>query len=111
MTKEMLGKRLKQLRQRKHLTQQEVADKIGQKSKSTISMWEIGKSEPDVITFLTLCCEYGLPEAKALVQVLELEEAVSLSSSLLTQEDPITVAPQNTRPFIFCPYCGEKLKQ
>lgn len=110
MTKEMLGKRLKQLRQRKCLTQQEVADKIGQKSKSAISMWESGKYEPDVITFLTLCCEYGLPEAKALVQVLELEGAVSLSGSPFVQEDPIIDAPQNKRPFIFCPYCGEKLE-
>lgn len=42
--------RIKKYRERKGLTQQELADAIGAKSRSTISMYESGKREPDLET-------------------------------------------------------------
>lgn len=104
MTKEELAVKLKSLRQAANLTQQNVADKLQLKSKSTISMWEIGKNEPDILTFLYLLCEYGISEAEALVRVLETDESSILEESPTTSEETV-----NTKPFVFCPYCGEKL--
>lgn len=106
MTKEELAVKLKSLRQAANLTQQDVADKLQLKSNSTISMWESGKTEPDVITFLALCCEYGVSEAKALVRVFETDQ-----STVLEQTPTVSEETANAKPFVFCPYCGEKLNQ
>ena len=108
----ILGQKLKHLRQLSNLTQQDAADKMGLKSKSTISMWESGKSEPDVMTFLSLCCEYGLPEARALVQALGLEGTAALDFSAVATEIRASVSEEEgttKKRYSFCPYCGEKL--
>lgn len=111
MANEALGQKLKELRQLCNLTQQDAADKMGLKSKSTISMWESGKTEPDVITFLSLCCEYGVSEAKALAVALGLDGSAAMDFALVTADSEESVAEQPTtvKPFTFCPYCGEKL--
>lgn len=111
MTKEELAIKLKQLRQAANLTQQNVADKLQLKSNSTISMWESGKSEPDILTFLFLCCEYGMSEAKALVKVLQLDEASALEETPVITEETTDENNSNKKPYVFCPYCGEKLNQ
>lgn len=108
----ILGQKLKHLRQLSNLTQQDAADKMGLKSKSTISMWESGKTEPDVMTFLSLCCEYGLPEARALVEALELEGSAALDFSVIATEAHVSVFEEdsnNKKRYAYCPYCGEKL--
>ena len=111
MANEVLGLKLKQLRQSCNLTQQDAADKAGLKSKSTISMWESGKTEPDVITFLSLCCEYGVAEAKALVVALGLENSAAMDFALISADTEKCVAEETPapKPYTFCPYCGEKL--
>lgn len=60
MASKELGARLRELRDSKGFTQQQVADELGLKNKSTLGSWEIGKSEPDAFTFLKLCKLYGV---------------------------------------------------
>lgn len=60
MASEELGGKLRELRDSKGFTQQQVADELGLKNKSTLGSWEIGKSEPDAFTFLKLCKLYGV---------------------------------------------------
>ena len=111
MANEALGLKLKELRQSCNLTQQDAADKMGLKSGSTISMWESGKTEPDVITFLALCCEYGVSEAKALAIALGLDGSAAMDFALVATDTKECVAEESTtvKSFTFCPYCGEKL--
>lgn len=51
--------RLKQARESKGLTQQEVADGISKK-KNSISDWEVGKARPDVDVLARLCKLYKI---------------------------------------------------
>ena len=60
-----VGFRLRELRQMSGYTQQEVADMLGLKNKSTLGSWEIGKSEPHANTFLKLCRIYGVTDVLA----------------------------------------------
>lgn len=60
MASKELGAKLRELRNSKGFTQQEVADKLSLKNKSTLGSWEVGKSEPDAFTFLKLCKLYGV---------------------------------------------------
>lgn len=62
MANEMIGQRLRDLRNRKGYTQQDVADMLHLKNKSTLGSWEIGKSEPDALTFLKLCDIYEVED-------------------------------------------------
>ena len=61
MANKELGEKLKELRIREGLTQKDVYEQLGI-SQSTFSSWEIGKSEPDAITFLTLCRMYNIED-------------------------------------------------
>lgn len=54
MANEKIGNKLKQLRLDASLTQKQVYELL-KVPQSTFSSWEIGKSEPDAITFLKLC--------------------------------------------------------
>lgn len=118
MANEILGQKLKHLRQEANLTQQDIADRLQLKSKSTISMWEIGKNEPDILTFLSLCCQYGLTEAYELVKALDLEDTAAFDFSVIAAENKMNNAgicavscerETTSKPYAFCPYCGEKL--
>lgn len=57
-----LGMILRHLRMENGYTQQDVADILGIKNKSTLGSWEIGKSEPDIFTFLRLCLIYHVAD-------------------------------------------------
>lgn len=56
------GQKLRELRNSKGLTQQQVADELRLKNKSTLGSWEVGKSEPDAYTFLKLCRIYEVED-------------------------------------------------
>lgn len=58
MTKEEIGKVLKQLRIDVGMTQKEVAEALG-KSQPLIGHWETGYSQPDANTLFTLCALYN----------------------------------------------------
>jgi transcriptional regulator with XRE-family HTH domain len=64
MTKEEIGKILKQLRIDAGMTQKEVAEALG-KSQPLIGHWETGYSQPDANTLFTLCSLYGTTVDKA----------------------------------------------
>jgi transcriptional regulator with XRE-family HTH domain len=77
----MLGDRLKQLRESKNLTQQEMADKIGL-ARGTYAHYEIDRREPDNATIGRLADFFGVttdyllerPEKNKKLSKEELEE-------------------------------------
>ena len=62
MANKKLGDILRMLRNAKGYTQQQVADILALKNKSTLGSWEVGKSEPDAFTFLKLCKIYEVKD-------------------------------------------------
>lgn len=62
MANEIFGKTLRELRKKKGYTQQQAADMLNLKNKSTLGSWEIGRSEPDGYTFLKLCRIYEVED-------------------------------------------------
>lgn len=58
MTKEEIGKILKNLRISSGMTQKEVAERLGRKQQ-IIGHWETGYSQPDANTLFVLCDIYG----------------------------------------------------
>lgn len=62
MANKKLGSTLRALRRQCGYTQQQVADLLGLKNKSTLGSWEVGKSEPDGYTFLRLCRLYQVED-------------------------------------------------
>lgn len=62
MANKRFGDALRELRNQKGYTQQQVADLLGLKNKSTLGSWEVGKSEPDGYTLLRLCKIYDVKD-------------------------------------------------
>ena len=50
---QLMGEKIKQLRKRFNMTQQQLADALNVQ-KGTVSMWELGKRTPDVATVIKL---------------------------------------------------------
>ncbi|MDR2519492.1 MAG: helix-turn-helix transcriptional regulator [Eubacteriaceae bacterium] len=55
-----LGSILQKLRKGRNLTQQQVADYLGLRNRSTLGSWELGKTEPSIEVFTKLCSLYGV---------------------------------------------------
>lgn len=81
-----LGKKLRELRVNSGYTQQEAADLLGLKSKSTLASWEVGKSEPDAVTFLRLCSLYKVPSISEVADALD----VNIGKKHATSEQLMT---------------------
>lgn len=62
MANKKFGDTLRELRNSKGYTQQQAADILGLKNKSTLGSWEVGKSEPDGYTFLKLLNLYEVED-------------------------------------------------
>ena len=62
MDQEKIGLFIKQLRNEKNLTQQELADKLSVSFK-TISKWECGKGMPDIGMLVPLGEKLGVPNS------------------------------------------------
>ena len=62
MANKKFGDTLRTLRKVKGYTQQQAADLLGLKNKSTLGSWEVGKSEPDGYTLLKLCQIYDVQD-------------------------------------------------
>lgn len=56
-----MNERLKQLRKALHLTQQEMADRLGIK-RGTIANYEIGRNQPIDAVITLICKEFGVNE-------------------------------------------------
>ena len=65
MASKRFGETLRKLRNAKGYTQQQAADLLGLKNKSTLGSWEVGKSEPDGYTLLRLCKIYEVMDIYA----------------------------------------------
>ena len=50
-----IGLRIKEARLAKNMKQDELAARIGAKTPSAVSTWEIGKAKPDCVTLLRIC--------------------------------------------------------
>lgn len=61
MANKELACKLKALRKKNKLTQKDVYSQLNI-SQSTFSSWEVGKSEPDALTFLKLCKIYKVKD-------------------------------------------------
>lgn len=62
MANKKFGETLRELRNSKGFTQQQAANLLGLKNKSTLGSWEVGKSEPDGYTFLKLLNLYEVED-------------------------------------------------
>lgn len=62
MANKKFGDTLRELRNAKGYTQQQAANLLGLKNKSTLGSWEVGKSEPDGYTLLKLCKIYDVSD-------------------------------------------------
>lgn len=62
MANKQFGDTLRELRNNKGYTQQQAADLLGLKNKSTLGSWEVGKSEPDGYTLLKLLNLYEVDD-------------------------------------------------
>lgn len=65
-----LGERLLDLRKSKHLSQEELADKLNV-TRQTISKWETDQSTPDLDKIMPLCKLYGISSDELLTGVKE----------------------------------------
>lgn len=102
-----LGNILKEQRKSNHLTQQAVADKLKLKNKSTLANWEGGVCEPDITTFLQLCCHYGINEAYALADKIGLTDTPLWDFSDFREDNQRTMFVKTE--YSYCPYCGKEL--
>lgn len=106
-----LGQRLKSLRQAAGLTQQQAAEALQLRNKSTLASWEGGKAEPDIFTFLRLCSIYGVTEADILTKRLGVDGSAAWDFSPVTAEDALEQKGAATSPdFVYCPFCGKRLQ-
>lgn len=69
-----VGLMIKHYREKNNLTQKELAEKID-KSESTVRMWELGKSEPDLETLILLANIFDI----------EINELFALDNAILPQ--------------------------
>ena len=85
MDQQQIGGFIRQCREAKALTQQQLADKLGVTNKA-VSKWERGKSMPDVALFEPLCraLEISLSELLAGRQIRE-EERPAVAEKLLAE--------------------------
>ena len=85
------GATIRQLREGKHLTQAELADKIGVSSK-TVSKWETGKGLPDISLLQPLAQALGI-------------SLIELMNGTPIQNKNISANLQRGK-FYVCPLCG-----
>lgn len=89
------GELLRKLRKEKHLTQKELADKLGIVAK-TVSKWETGNGFPDVSMLSILADIFGVNER-------------SLLTGELPENKMESGNPKHTR-FYVCPHCGSMMQ-
>lgn len=92
------GSILRNLRNKCGFTQQQVADQLGLKNKSTLGSWEVGKSEPDGYTFLKLCQIYQVKNIYETFNsdgILDATDSTDLLEPLNVKEREVLLAYRN----------------
>lgn len=88
MANKEFGEILRRLRNENGYTQQQVADMLGLKNKSTLGSWEVGKSEPDGYSFLRLMQLYNVKDIyEAFGQENPVKESETISSQIVNAFD------------------------
>ena len=80
-----LGNKLLELRKAKHLSQEEVAEKLNV-SRQTISKWETDQSTPDFDKIAPLCELYGITPNELLTNEKHEQENISLEKTTIIEE-------------------------
>lgn len=88
------GKNLRYLRKIKELSQEDIADKLGYKSFTTIQKWESGDSEPPINKVRSICLIFNIPIEQMLNCDLEKsqDEILKRIQELLRYQNYQTVA-------------------
>ena len=94
MNSYITGTTIKQLRENRHLTQAELAEKIGVSSK-TVSKWETGKGLPDISLLQPLAQALG-------ISVIELMNGEQIANKNIS-------ANMLRCKFYVCPICGNAM--
>ena len=94
MNSYITGTTIKQLRESRHLTQAELAEKIGVSSK-TVSKWETGKGLPDISLLQPLAQALG-------ISVIELMNGEQIANKNIS-------ANMLRCKFYVCPICGNAM--
>lgn len=81
----MLATRLKTARQNKHLTQQDVADKLNV-SRQSISKWENGSSTPDIDTLNILSSFYEVSIQDLTIENNQLKEKIEHNKQTINHQ-------------------------
>ena len=94
MNSYITGATIKQLRESRHLTQAELAEKIGVSSK-TVSKWETGKGLPDITLLQPLAQALGI----SVIELMSGEQIANKNTS----------ANMLRCKFYVCPVCGNAM--
>ena len=86
MANKKFGDTLRELRKAKGYTQQQAAELLGLKNKSTLGSWEVGKSEPDGYTFLKLLKLYNVEDIYEAFGQVSPQQPSSTSYTELTKK-------------------------
>ncbi len=77
----MIGEKLRDLRQQRHLTQQQLAKKLGVHQKS-IKNWENGDSKPSIDNLINICDMFNVTadellcrDTRSIVDISELKQS------------------------------------
>lgn len=83
-----IGQKLSDLRKSKHLSQEEVADKLGV-TRQTISKWETDQSTPDFDKIVPICELYGLSADELLGNLKDGEESEKINSGVVEDNNQL----------------------
>ena len=80
----MLGERLYELRRKKNLSQEEMAEKLNV-SRQTISKWETNQSQPDFDKIIPLCQLFNISSEELLTGKKAIKRSEEHTSELQSQ--------------------------
>lgn len=77
----MLGKNIRYLRKKRGLSQEDIADKLGYKSYTTIQKWETGVAEPSVLVVRKLADLFGVSLQAITTEDIEARELAAAAGT------------------------------
>ena len=103
-----LGERLLNLRKAKHLSQEEVADKLNV-TRQTVSKWETDQSTPDFDKIAPLCKLYGITADELLTgekTQIDIEESLTSSNNEVNNQNIIYYLATSIIALIIYSFCA-----
>lgn len=90
MANKQFGDTLRELRNSRRYTQQQVADLLGLKNKSTLGSWEVGKSEPDGYTLLKLLSLYKVDDVYSAFGEISPKQPVTNTNDIIEKYNQLS---------------------